>query len=306
MPVYSSLNPIDSALDEVLVKAIQHATGSVSSLDQVTEIRGGSISRAFRLVAAGRRWFLKLNLASCHEMFAAEADGLDALGDCSAIRVPRVIAHGTAGSNAYLLLEYLELFPLRAGDSSREAGHALAEVHRIEGRRFGWHRDNFIGSSPQCNEEDSDWSRFFAGRRLAPQIQEARKRGFKGRFIADGERLVEKLLALFVGYTPKPSLLHGDLWSGNAALDASGKLALFDPAVCYGDRESDLAMMALFGGFPAHMLVAYKEAWPLESGFEERETLYQLYHILNHMNLFGSGYQPQAERMIGALLAEIG
>ena len=304
--MHSSLNPIDSAPDEALAKSIQRATGSVSSLDQLTEIGGGSISRAFQLVAAGKRWFLKLNLASCHEIFAAEADGLDALGDCSAIRVPRVIAHGTAGSNAYLLLEYLELFPLRAGDSSREAGHALAELHRIEGRRFGWHRDNFIGNSPQCNEEDSDWSRFFASRRLAPQIQEARKRGFKGRFIADGERLLEELPALFVGYKPKPSLLHGDLWSGNAARDDSGKLALFDPAVHYGDRESDLAMMQLFGGFPTDMYAAYEEAWPLERGFERRRTLYQLYHVLNHMNLFGSGYQPQAERMIGSLLAEVG
>lgn len=302
----SSLIPIDSALEADLAEAIRDATGSASIIEQVTKISGGSISRAFRLEAAGERFFLKLSSASRHEMFAAEADGLQALGRCSAIRVPRVIAHGATGPNAYLLLEYLELHPLREGDSSRNAGHALADLHRIEGRRFGWHRDNFIGSTPQSNTEDSDWPHFFARHRMSPQIDAARRQGYKGRIIADAERLIEALPALFSGYTPKASLLHGDLWSGNAALDDSGRLVLFDPAVHYGDRESDLAMMALFGGFPARMHAAYQESWPLETGFEQRRILYQFYHVLNHMNLFGSGYQAQAERMIGVLLAAMG
>ncbi len=305
-PTPSSRNALNPALATELTGAIQGATGSTSGIEKITEVGGGSISRAFQLRAANTDWFLKLNSGERHEMFTAEADGLEALGRSSAIRVPRVIAHGTTGPSAYLLLEYIELHPLRDGDSIRAAGHALADLHRIEGRRFGWLRDNFIGSTPQCNTAESDWPRFFANRRLAPQIDLARKQGYKGRVIADGERLVEKLPALFVGYLPKASLLHGDLWSGNAALDDSGRLVLFDPAVHFGDRESDLAMMALFGGFPTRMHAAYHEAWPLETGFEQRRLLYQLYHVLNHMNLFGGGYQAQAERMIGVLLAAMG
>ena len=304
--MHSSLTWLDPALEADLARAIRDVTGSVSGIERIIEIGGGSISRAFRLDTTEERFFLKLNTASRQEMFAAEADGLKALGQCSAIRVPRVIAYGTIGPDAYLLLEYLELHPLRDGDLSRKAGYALADLHRIEGRRFGWHRNNFIGSSPQVNTEEGDWSRFFTRHRLSPQIDEARRQGYKGRIIADGERLIEALPALCAGSTPKASLLHGDLWSGNAALDGSGRLVLFDPSVHYGDRESDLAMMTLFGGFPAAMFAAYKDAWPLDDGFTERRTLYQLYHILNHMNLFGGGYQAQAERMIGSLLAVIG
>lgn len=295
---------IDPALAAELLEAIRQADDRVSRIDQAVELGGGSISRAFRLQASGTRWFLKLNGTMHHAMFAAEADGLAALARCSSIRVPRVIASGVCGKQAYLLLEYLELAPLRAGSASHDAGVALAELHRPEGRRFGWPRDNFIGSTPQQNVEDDDWPRFFARRRLAPQLDLARKHGAKGPIIADGERLLEKLPAFFASYTPVASLLHGDLWSGNAALDEAGTLTLFDPAVHYGDRKSDLAMMQLFGGFPAGMFAAYQEAWPLHDGFAQRRTLYQLYHVLNHLNLFGAGYQAQAERMIGSLLAE--
>lgn len=298
--------PSDSALAAELLEAIRCSGGCISRIDQTVELSGGSISRAFRLEADGRRWFLKLNSATHCAMFAAEADGLDALGRCSRIRVPRVIASGISGKYAYLLLEHLDMRPLSPGTSGRAAGHALAELHRVEGCCFGWPHDNFIGSTPQHNAEDSDWLRFFTRQRLAPQIHLARQRGYKGRLIADGERLQEKLPAFFAAGTPVASLLHGDLWSGNAALDESDTLTLFDPAVYYGDRESDLAMMQLFGGFPTGMYDAYHEAWALDDGFEQRRTLYQLYHVLNHLNLFGGGYQAQAERMMASLLAEAG
>ncbi|MFT3850036.1 MAG: fructosamine kinase family protein [Propionivibrio sp.] len=302
----SALN--DPALAAELLEAVRHADGSasrVSHIDQAQELGGGSISRAFRLLANGKHWFLKLNGVAHHAMFAAEADGLAALARCASIRVPRVVASGVCGEHAYLLLDYLELAPFGC-IARRTAGAALADLHRLEGRRFGWPRDNFIGSTPQQNTEDSDWPRFFSRRRLAPQIELARSHGVKRRIIADGERLLEKLPVFFASYTPAASLLHGDLWSGNAALDETGRLTLFDPAVHYGDRESDLAMMQLFGGFPAGMFAAYEEAWPLDAGFAQRRTLYQLYHVLNHLNLFGAGYQAQAERMIGSLLAEAG
>jgi fructosamine-3-kinase len=179
-------------------------------------------------------------------------------------------------------------------------------THRITGPQFGWQRDNFIGSTPQCNAAAPTWPFFFARRRLLPQLELAKRHGHHGQLIASGERLAEQLPALFVDHQPQPSLLHGDLWSGNAATDEAGTLALFDPAVYFGDREADLAMSELFGGFPDSFYAAYREAWPLADGFEQRKTLYNLYHVLNHLNLFGSGYLHQAERMIARLLAEIG
>lgn len=296
---------IDPDLLAHLLAAIGRADGVTARLADIVELGGGSISRAFRLQTDQGRYFLKLHGAAHHAMFEAEADGLAALARCPGVRIPRVVATGICHRSAYLLLEHIELRPL-ARDASRRAGRALADLHRVTGPRFGWTRDNFIGSTPQPNAEDDDWPHFFAHRRLAPQLDLARRQGVTGRVIADGERLLEKLPALFAGDAPVPSLLHGDLWSGNAALDETGTLTLFDPAVHYGDRESDLAMMHLFGGFPADLLAAYDEAWPLADGFAPRRTLYQLYHVLNHLNLFGAGYQAQAERMLRSLLTEIG
>ncbi len=299
-------NLLDASLCITLQEAIRDFTGAPCRIQQIANVGGGSISRALVMITESARWFVKLNRADRHEMFAAEADGLTALGACPALRVPRVVAYGVSGREAYLVLEHLNLQPLREHSAGTNAGRTLAELHRIEGAEFGWHRANFIGSTPQPNVEQRTWPLFFARQRLLPQLELAKRQGQKEKFIADGERLAEKLPALFVDYQPKISLLHGDLWHGNAALDESGTLALFDPAVYYGDREADLAMTELFGGFPDSFYAAYRDAWPLADGFEQRKTLYNLYHILNHLNLFGSGYLHQAERMIGTLLAEIG
>lgn len=170
---------------------------------------------------------------------------------------------------------------------------------------YGWPRDNFIGATPQANEAHRSWPWFFAHRRLLPQLALAVRNGHRGRWIADGERLAEKTGVFFLGDPPPPSLLHGDLWHGNAAVTADGHPAVFDPAVYRGDRETDLAMAELFGGFPESFYAAYREAWPLPAGFEQRKTLYNLYHILNHLNLFGTGYLGQAQRMMARLLAEL-
>lgn len=301
--------PLDSSLCLTLNEAISQFSGLTCQIKQVADVGGGSISRSVIAQTESARWFVKLNSADLHDMFEAEADGLSALGACPVVRVPRVIAHGISGRHAYLVLEHLNLQPLREGDSGTGAALALAELHRIKGDRFGWHRANFIGSTPQYNEVQRTWPLFFARQRLLPQLELARRKGDKGKLgklIADGERLAEKLPAMFVDYRPDISLLHGDLWHGNAALDESGMLALFDPAVYYGDREADLAMCELFGGFPDSFYAAYRQAWPLADGFEQRKTLYNLYHVLNHLNLFGSGYLHQAERMVATLLAQIG
>jgi protein-ribulosamine 3-kinase len=163
----------------------------------------------------------------------------------------------------------------------------LASLHRQTGPRFGWHRDNYIGLAPQINGWRDDWAEFFIECRLRPQFERA---GLKGEFF-------EKLLR---NHRPQPSLLHGDLWSGNAGFIAEGPV-VFDPAVYYGDREADLAMTELFGGFPDEFYAAYDAAWPRERGYESRKHLYNLYHLLNHLNLFGSGYLAQVEATLGLL-----
>jgi fructosamine-3-kinase len=178
-------------------------------------------------------------------------------------------------------------------------------MHRVRSDRFGWHADNFIGATPQANDWAADWPRFFAERRLAPQLAMARDGGHGGRLLRDGERLLSRLDMLFEGHEPAPSLLHGDLWAGNCASDTAGNPVLYDPAVHYGDRECDLAMSELFGGFDAAFYAAYEAAWPLPPGRERRRDLYQLYHVLNHLNLFGGGYRGQAERLLAGLLAAV-
>lgn len=299
-------NQLEDGLDQALSKAIGDFLGSRCRIDQAQSVGGGSISRSLVVRTGDQHWFIKLNAADRHEMFIAESDGLNALGLCPALRVPRVVAHGVCRRQAFLILEHLSLRGLDSSAAGISAGCALAELHRIEGERFGWHRDNFIGSTPQYNESQATWPLFFARQRLQPQLDLAKRNGHRGRLVADGELLVEKLAALFANYQPSISLLHGDLWHGNCGLDESGRLALFDPATYYGDRETDLAMSELFGGFPNGFHSAYREAWPLDDGYEQRKTLYKLYHVLNHLNLFGSGYLHQAEHMIGQLLAEIG
>ncbi len=304
------MNPVRHSLDAALRAALNEAIGSdlrsPAGIETATEVGGGSISRSFVVQSGDTRYFVKVNDARLAAMFAAEADGLSALAACRALRVPRVVAHGSRDRHAYLVLEYLPLHALREPAQGAAAGHALAALHRIQGPRYGWHRDNFIGSTPQSNAEHRVWPFFFARRRLLPQLELTKRHPAHGKLISSGQRLADKLAALFVDHQPPPSLLHGDLWHGNAATDDAGTLSLFDPAVYFGDREADLAMSELFGGFPDSFYAGYRESWPLADGFEQRKTLYNLYHVLNHLNLFGSAYLHQAERMIAKLLAEIG
>lgn len=295
----------DGTLRGAIEEAISEATGSPFRSTDATTAGGGSISESLILEDGGRRFFVKLNDAARAGMFVAEAEGLAALARCPAVRVPQVIAQGTTGERSYLVLEHLGLHPLQEREAGIAAGYALAELHRIEGTQHGWPNDNFIGSNPQINTCHVTWPYFFAQRRLLPQLAMSGRRGDCSRMIGRGEKLADRLAAFFVDYRPRASLLHGDLWHGNAAADAGGKLVLFDPAVYFGDRETDLAMSELFGGFPESFYLAYREAWPLAYGYEQRKMLYNLYHVLNHLNLFGGGYLRQAERMIESLLAEL-
>jgi len=283
-----------------LAGSIGAATGEAFELAGRRPVGGGDINQAELLVGRdGRRFFVKLNRADRLAMFEAEADGLAEIAGARAIRVPGPVCSGVDGDRAYLVLEYLDMDG--RGDAA-ELGRRLAALHRARQERFGWRRDNTIGATPQPNDWRDDWIAFLREQRLGHQLRLARRRGAPARLIDQGERLLAELPAFFQAYAPVPSLLHGDLWGGNYGY-ADGQPVLFDPAVYYGDREADLAMTELFGGFPAAFYAAYAEAWPLDPGYASRRTLYNLYHVLNHYNLFGGGYAGQAEGMIGRLLA---
>jgi protein-ribulosamine 3-kinase len=235
----------------------------------------------------GTRCFLKINESSRADAFAAEADGLKALR-AAGMRAPEPHAHGIAGERAYLLMEYLEL---GARSDFAALGRMLASAHRKPGPRFGWPRDNYIGTTPQLNAWADDWREFWLERRIRPQIELARRNGF-ALDLPKLERLKK--------HRPAPSLLHGDLWSGNIGF-TKDRPVVFDPAAYYGDREADLAMSELFGGFPGEFYRAYEEAFPLDAGYETRKPLYNLYHLLNHLNLFGGGYLAQVEATLSLL-----
>ena len=251
-------------------------------------VGGGCIHECFRVEIGGRELFLKSNDASHADNFAAEADGLAALRS-GGTRAPAPISHGCAGTRAYLLLEFLDLGGPR---DFATLGRMLAKAHRKPGPRFGWSRDNYIGATPQSNGWCEDWATFWGERRLKPQVELAKRNGF--------DLPVQNVFDLLAGHQPQPSLLHGDLWSGNAGFTKEGPV-VFDPAVYYGDREADLAMTELFGGFPREFYEAYEETCPLDAGYRRRKHLYNLYHLLNHLNLFGAGYLSQVRDTLSLL-----
>jgi fructosamine-3-kinase len=258
------------------------------AIDGAEKLPGGSILECYWVSIGGVERFLKLGAPRHGDAFAAEADGLAALRKCGA-RAPEALSHGVLGKSAFLLIEHLELGV--EGDFAA-LGRMLAQLHRNTGPRYGWHRDNYIGAGAQANGWCDEWPEFWRERRLRPQLELARRNGF-----ALGDLPAQTLLE---GHRPAPSLLHGDLWSGNAGFH-DGAPVIFDPAVYYGDRECDLAMTELFGGFPGQFYAAYNEAYPLEPGYERRKHLYNLYHLLNHLNIFGGGYLEQVKSALGLL-----
>lgn len=289
---------------QIISEQIAQTTGQTFQVVSAQRLAGGDINAAFCVNGEHGRYFVKSNRAALATMFAAEFAGLQALAATGAVRVPTPVLHGVAGDQAYLVLEYVELAGFnKAGE--RLFGRQLAELHRLPQPWFGWHRDNTIGSTPQPNPQHAEWPDFWRSQRLGYQLKLAAQHGYGDRLQILGERLCADMDALFVAYRPQPALLHGDLWSGNAAVDGSGLPVMFDPACYYGDRETDVAMTALFGGFSQDFYAAYQDVYPLDSGYATRKTFYNLYHILNHLNLFGGGYARQAESMMSALLAEL-
>jgi len=263
-------------------------------------VGGGDISAAWRLETNNGPLFLKTGPASSFGMFSAEAEGLAELASPGVIRVPQVVAYAVEDETAFVALEWLE-FDRPTRDTEVRLGEQLADLHRTTKERFGWHRDNTIGLTPQRNDWSGNWVEFVREQRLGFQLRLAADNGFVGELQEQGALLLKRLPVFFDGHEVEASLLHGDLWGGNWACCGSQPV-IFDPAVYYGDRESDLAMTRLFGGFGAAFYDAYEASAPLAPGHRERRDLYQLYHVLNHLNLFGSGYLARAQELMSGLL----
>ncbi|MEB3225283.1 MAG: fructosamine kinase family protein [Synechococcus sp.] len=278
---------------------IAATTGQPFSVEQQRPVGGGCINQGYCLRGSGQQYFVKLNRPNQTEMFAAEALALQQMDATQTIRVPKLICWGETQSNSYIVLEWLEL-----GGSSNKAwyamGRQLADLHRVGiANKFGWDRNNTIGSTPQINDWRDTWTDFWAEQRIGYQLRLAQRNG--GDF-PESRLVIEKVRAVLRDHQPQPSLVHGDLWSGNAAVTSQGEPIIFDPAAYYGDREVDIAMTELFGGFPGSFYQGYNEAWPLDAGYGDRRDLYNLYHVLNHFNLFGGGYGHQAKSIIQRLL----
>ena len=262
-------------------------------------ISGGCIHNAQLLETDLQNYFVKSNRLDYLSMFEAEAEGLRAIQACDVIRTPKAVLVTEIGNVAILVLEYIEMKPAQP-QSMAKLGEQLADLHRNTGPSFGWSNENYIGLTPQSNTEDQSWVSFFKTSRLSYQMNLARKNGLE---LHDQDKLLENIGVFFEDYTPSPSLLHGDLWGGNAGFDVEGNPVIFDPACYYGDREADLAFTEMFGGFSADFYNAYKTSYPMHDGYSNRKRLYNLYHELNHYNLFGGGYGNQACGTIHYLLS---
>lgn len=290
---------MSAALADV-VAALRETGGLELDAASARAVGGGSINRSFALDGPDGPAFVKLNAASEVAMFEAEAAGLEALGATRTVRVPSVLGIGATSTSAYLALEWLDLAG-RSESAQTRLGEQLAAMHRHGGERFGWRRDNTIGATPQPNACYDDWLEFWREARLGHQLALAVDRGLPGALATRLRRLRGGLEGWLGGHRPAPSLVHGDLWGGNWSATTAGEPCLFDPAVYFGDREVDLAMTRLFGGFGPAFYDAYEQAWPLPDGAELRAELYNLYHLLNHFNLFGAGYANAIDASLGRL-----
>lgn len=289
---------------QLIVERINSATNTVFKLSNVRPLAGGDINSAYCLQGENKAYFVKVSHPDGLAMFSAEAAGLSELAATNTVKIPTPVVHGKTTENAFLVLEYIE-FGSSGKSSARLFGQQLALLHQQPQSYFGWHRDNTIGSTPQPNNCNTDWIEFWLNQRLQIQLALAKQNGYSGKLQTLGFELCQQIPVFFANYHPLPSLVHGDLWGGNAATDKQGNPVMFDPACYYGDREVDLAMTELFGGFSQDFYAAYQEAYPIDPDYKTRKTLYNLYHILNHLNLFGSGYLRQAQRMMTSLLHEV-
>lgn len=271
-----------------------------TDVKSVNPIAGGDINDAYELILTnGERVFMKSNRRSDASFFTAEVEGLAAIADTGAIGTPQVLGCGTDNGRAFLLLSFVSSTS-RVPDYWEVFGRQLARMHSADTSGhvtgYGFKSDNYIGCSRQINTPHSEWIRFFRDCRLSPQFRMA-DRYFDAAERKRINRLLDRLDTLLIE-PEHPSLLHGDLWSGNFMTGADGKAWLIDPAVYVGHAEADIAMTELFGGFSAAFYSAYREAAPMQAGYEDRRDLYHLYQLLNHLNMFGGSYLSSVSRIV--------
>lgn len=288
---------------QLIIQHIEQITGQAFALAQQKSIGGGCISSAFLLSGDdGRQFFVKTSETGQQAMFSAEARGLQEIASSNTVTVPHPVCFGENESQSYIVLQYLNMC---GKANQRLLGEQLAAMHNITAKQFGWHINNTIGDTFQGNMWADNWLNFWSKQRLGFQLQLAAQNGYGGKLQSLGEKLLLEMPLLFTGREIKPSMLHGDLWGGNVAGLSDGTPVIFDPAFYYGDREVELAMSYLFGGFSADFYVSYQNIYPLDDGFAVRKTFYNVYHIINHLNIFAGTYYDQAVAMLEQLLSEI-
>ena len=283
-------------------QAITEKTAQNFKIIRRESVGGGDISQAYRLSGEHQEYFVKTNRKQLAFMFVAEAAALDGIHLTRTIKVPKPITSGIFDQHCYLIMEWINF---SGQPSAQTFAQQLALMHHCTHDQFGFAMDNTIGSTPQVNHWSEHWVDFWTKQRLGYQLGQIKKNGLSHRLFDMGLLLQEKSALFFETYQPKASLLHGDLWSGNWAADEHGQPVIFDPASYYGDHEADLAMMELFGHPGRQFFDAYRESFEVDKGYSVRKNFYNLYHILNHANMFGGSYAMQAQNMMEVLLAEV-
>jgi fructosamine-3-kinase len=259
--------------------------------DDIREISAGNSHQAFKITDGRMRFFVKTNQKIYQSNFQAESDGLEHIAKAQLFRTPKVICSGVVGDKAFLVLEYLTFIEGNA-DNWYQFGQLLAQQHKTQTQNmYGWQEDNFIGLSSQPNQWQKKWCHFFAEQRIGFMLQLLAE---KGKLLADIDRVVASVTDLLAGHAPVSSMLHGDLWTGNSGFHKNSP-TLFDPALYYGDRETDIAMSELFTRLPSTFYQGYQDFWPLDIGYEYRKSVYQLYYVLNHALMFGGHYLQSAQ-----------
>ena len=286
----------------IIASSISSAIGQEYQIVDFSPVSGGCINQCFRLSSKDQKsFFLKKNNREFLPFFKSEAKALEEIKLTKSVRVPKPICLGESVHSSFLVMEYIR--EGKPGKNGQELlGKQLAELHLQVKPFFGWEMDNCIGATPQPNPSNDNWISFYRDSRLLHQFDLARGKGysFKGE-----ERLLENIGAFFNDYTPQPSLLHGDLWGGNSGFTDAWEPFIVDPASYYGDRETDLAFTYMFGGYDSSFYQGYEDIFPLDSGFPVRKTLYNLYHELNHLNLFGRGYESSSQSSINQLINQL-
>ncbi len=288
---------LPESLHSEITALLSEKTGGKTSIEKIIPLSGGSINNAFRLETDTGNYFMKYNRASAYPgMFEQEARGLELLRGADEIRVPEVILPGDEGTYSFIILEYLDS-ATKTDNFWEDFGRRLAALHRHAGDKFGLDHDNYIGSLKQYNDRHERWTDFFREQRLMVQMEMAARSGMLPTQVRKAfESLFTRLDDIFP--EEAPSLIHGDLWSGNYMVDELGEAAIIDPAVYYGSREMDIGMSRLFGVFGPGFYEAYNEAWPMEAGWRERIEICNLYPLMVHVNLFGSGYLGSVESIL--------